>query len=318
MSFLKEIYSTVSQLFGTILSGIIMSIWSYIKSIIFSPTLTLVFDEYDSGARNQIFDAAQVYLINKIYDATEDPPRINICSSTKRVRVSKTSRKKMKFTVANDNEEEIVDTFQKNPEGPQVQLKWRFFSKESSPGYVKLSYEVTFKKEFVNMVFNSYLPHILEEANTINEKVKIVKLYNANPRDGSYSSVDLEHPATFETLAMDPKLKQEIKDDLERFTSRKEFYKKVGKAWKRGYLLYGPPGTGKSSLVAAMANYLKFDIYDLELTSISRDSDLKKVLLTTQNRSIVVIEDIDRSIQSSDSVVRKVILLIFFILFFCG
>ena len=117
---------------------------------------------------------------------------------------------------------------------------------------------------------------------------------------------------------MDPKLKQEIKDDLERFTSRKEFYKKVGKAWKRGYLLYGPPGTGKSSLVAAMANYLKFDIYDLELTSISRDSDLKKVLLTTQNRSIVVIEDIDRSIQSSDSVVRKVILLIFFILFFCG
>ena len=318
MSFLKEIYSAVSQLFGTILCGIIMSIWSYIKSIIFSPTLTLVFDECVSGARNQIFDAAQVYLINKIYDATEDPPRINICSSTKRVRVSKTSRKKMKFTVANDNEEEIVDTFQKNPEGPQVQLKWRFFSKESPQGCVKRSYEVTFKKEFVNMVFNSYLPHILEEANTINEKVKIVKLYNANPSDGRYSSVDLEHPATFETLAMDPKLKQEIKDDLERFTSRKEFYKKVGKAWKRGYLLYGPPGTGKSSLVAAMANYLKFDIYDLELTSISSDSDLKKVLLTTQNRSIVVIEDIDRSIQSSDSVVRKVILLIFFILFFCG
>ncbi|KAK9177111.1 hypothetical protein WN944_029130 [Citrus x changshan-huyou] len=40
-----------------------------------------------------------------------------------------------------------------------------------------------------------------------------------------------------------------IMDDLERFLQRKEFYRRVGKAWKRGYLLYGPPGTGKSSLI---------------------------------------------------------------------
>uniref|UniRef100_A0A2N9IJ97 AAA+ ATPase domain-containing protein n=1 Tax=Fagus sylvatica TaxID=28930 RepID=A0A2N9IJ97_FAGSY len=172
-------------------------------------------------------------------------------------------------------------TRSKNPEDPQVQLKWRFVRKEA-PGRKpeKRFYELTFKKEFVNMVFNSYLPHILEEANTINEKVKIVKLHNAYTADGRRSFVYLEHPATFETLAMDPKLKQEIKDDLERFKSRKEFYKKVGKAWKRGYLLYGPPGTGKSSLVAAMANYLKFDIYDLELTSISCNSDLRKFTLS--------------------------------------
>ena len=48
-----------------------------------------------------------------------------------------------------------------------------------------------------------------------------------------------------------------VKDDLDSFIRRKEMYKKVGKAWKRGYLIYGPPGTGKSSLIAAMANYLK-------------------------------------------------------------
>uniref|UniRef100_A0A2N9I3L2 ATPase AAA-type core domain-containing protein n=1 Tax=Fagus sylvatica TaxID=28930 RepID=A0A2N9I3L2_FAGSY len=236
-----------------------------------------------AGPATRSSNAAQVYLINKIYDATEDPPRINIGSSTKRVCVSKTSRQKRKFTVAIDNGEEIVDTFQENPEDPQVQLKWRFVCNEGMPGLsLKRFYDVTFKKEFVNMVFNSYLPHILEEANTINEKVKIVKLHNAYTADGRSSFVYLEHPATFETLAMDPKLKQEIKDDLERFKSRKEFYKKVGKAWKRGYLLYGPPGTGKSSLVAAMANYLKFDIYDLELTSISCNSDLRKVLLRTR------------------------------------
>lgn len=61
-------------------------------------------------------------------------------------------------------------------------------------------------------------------------------------------------------------------------------------------MLYGPPGTGKSSLIAAMANYLKFDIFDLQLGNIVRDSDLRKLLLATANRSILVIEDIDCSI----------------------
>ena len=67
----------------------------------------------------------------------------------------------------------------------------------------------------------------------------------------------------------------------------------MGRAWKRGYLLYGPPGTGKSSLVAAIANYLKYHVYDLQLQSVKSDADLRNVLTTTTNRSIILIEDID-------------------------
>ena len=81
---------------------------------------------------------------------------------------------------------------------------------------------------------------------------------------------------------------------------RKDYYRKVGKAWKRGYLLYGPPGTGKSSLIAAMANYLNFDIYDLELTELRTNSDLKKLLIAMANRSILVLEDIDCSVDFND------------------
>jgi ATP-dependent 26S proteasome regulatory subunit len=95
---------------------------------------------------------------------------------------------------------------------------------------------------------------------------------------------------------MDRTLKKSVMDDLERFVDRKEYYSKTGRAWKRGYLLYGPPGTGKSSLVAAMANYLKFDIYDLELTEIKSNSDLRRLLVGMSNRSILVVEDIDCSI----------------------
>uniref|UniRef100_A0A1U7W0R0 LOW QUALITY PROTEIN: probable mitochondrial chaperone bcs1 n=1 Tax=Nicotiana sylvestris TaxID=4096 RepID=A0A1U7W0R0_NICSY len=70
---------------------------------------------------------------------------------------------------------------------------------------------------------------------------------------------------------------------------------------KRGYLLYGPPGTGKSSLIAAIANYLKFDVYDLEFSNITSDADLRRLLMSTKNRSyILVIEDIDCSIDLPD------------------
>lgn len=65
-------------------------------------------------------------------------------------------------------------------------------------------------------------------------------------------------------------------------------------------MLYGPPGTGKSSLVAAMANYLKFDVFDLQLGNVTRDSDLRTLLLSTGNRSILVIEDIDCSVDLPD------------------
>ncbi|KAL1144012.1 hypothetical protein V6Z11_A11G201200 [Gossypium hirsutum] len=104
-----------------------------------------------------------------------------------------------------------------------------------------------------------------------------------------------KHPATFDTLAMEPDLKEFIMKDLDSFVERKEFFENVGRAWKRGYLLYGPPGTGKSSLVAAIANYMRYNVYDLQFQSVRNDSDLRRVLTSTTNRSILLIEDIDCS-----------------------
>lgn len=112
----------------------------------------------------------------------------------------------------------------------------------------------------------------------------------------AWSHVAFEHPATFDTLAMDPDLKREIMDDLLAFSKGKDFYAKAGKPWKRGYLLYGPPGTGKSSMIAAMANFLRYDVYDLELTRVASNAALRSLLLHTTNRSLIVIEDIDCSL----------------------
>ncbi|KAL5721747.1 Protein HYPER-SENSITIVITY-RELATED 4 [Ranunculus cassubicifolius] len=160
------------------------------------------------------------------------------------------------------------------------------------------SFELRFHKKHKDKVLNSYLPFIINQANDIEQETRVVKLYKlgGGNGDGSWNSIQLHHPVTFDKLAMDDAQKKMIMDDLDRFVKRKDFYRRVGKAWKRGYLLYGPPGTGKSSLVAAMANYLNFDIYDLELTSLRGNSDFRRLLVSTKNQSILVVEDMDCSV----------------------
>nr|GME09723.1 AAA-ATPase At5g57480-like [Ipomoea batatas]GME09724.1 AAA-ATPase At5g57480-like [Ipomoea batatas] len=142
----------------------------------------------------------------------------------------------------------------------------------------------------------------MERANDIRRKNQDRLLYT-NSRGGSldsrghpWESVPFKHPSTFETLAMDPTRKEEIMADLKDFANGEAFYQRTGRAWKRGYLLYGPPGTGKSSMIAAMANFLGYDIYDLELTEVHTNSELRKLLMKTSSKSIIVIEDIDCSI----------------------
>ena len=101
-----------------------------------------------------------------------------------------------------------------------------------------------------------------------------------------------EHPATFETIALEPEKKQRIIDDLITFNKSKDYYARTGKAWKRGYLLYSPPGTGKSNA----ANLLSYDVYDLELTAVKDNNELRSLLIETTNKSIIAIEDIDCSL----------------------
>ncbi|GMI78301.1 hypothetical protein HRI_001499300 [Hibiscus trionum] len=251
-----------------------------------SPDLTLAIDERCGMGKNQVYEAAEVYLGTRISPKTE------------RLRVSKT-RKQKHLTIAIEKGEIVVDRFE------DVRLTWRFVCAEGQKPHSgeKRYLELIFNKKHKDKVLDFYLPYVLLKAEEIKNKDKAIKLYSRQcpfseddgERRGSWGSITLDHPATFDTLAMDPDLKRMIIDDLDRFLKRKGFYKKVGKAWKRGYLLYGPPGTGKSSLVAALANYLKFDIYDLGLTSVRSDAELRRTLLSTSNRSILLIEDIDCS-----------------------
>ncbi|XP_015162387.1 protein HYPER-SENSITIVITY-RELATED 4-like [Solanum tuberosum] len=176
----------------------------------------------------------------------------------------------------------------------------------------KTAGRLTFHKKKKDLVLNSYLPYIMEEAILQKHKNKMIKIHTVGHEEmynlhDMWKPVNFDHPTTFETIPMESDQKHMILKDLERFMTRKKYYRKVGKAWKRGYLLFGPLGTGKSSLIAAMANYLTFDIYDLELTALMRNSDLRKLLVATINESILVIEDIDCTINLQANLLNRAI-----------
>ncbi|KAK7250895.1 hypothetical protein RIF29_33652 [Crotalaria pallida] len=266
----------------------------------FSSQLTMVIDEFDGLVNNQIYEAAETYLGTKV------------SPSTRRLKVNKSDTEK-NFTLTMERGEGITDIFN------CIKFDWVLISRHvesrnfHNPGDLNStlrsevrSLELTFNKKHKDMVLKTYLPFIIEEAKSMKQETKALKIFMVDyenmygsPSD-AWVGTNLDHPATFETVALEREVKELVLEDLKRFMKMKEYYRKVGKAWKRGYLLYGPPGTGKSSLIAAMANYLNFDIYDLELTELQCNSDLRKLLIGMANRSILVVEDIDCTIEFHD------------------
>ncbi len=112
----------------------------------------------------------------------------------------------------------------------------------------------------------SYMDHVCSKAADYRVNIHHIRLYGVS--GGRWRCRMFGHPATFETLAIDPSLKARVIADLKAFVECEEFFRKVGRPWKRGYLLHGPPGTGKTSLIAAMAKYLEYDIYDVQLNEV--------------------------------------------------
>ncbi|XP_074316337.1 AAA-ATPase At3g28580-like [Silene latifolia] len=250
-----------------------------------SPYIHLYIDEYSNDnwlGSNEIYCNVRAYL-GEHGSKTSRNLRVNTLGGNR------------VFQIA--DEEEVTDTFR----GVTVWWALRVTVLPVKDSYPTKAYKLVFHRKYRELISGEYLDHVISEGKMVLEKNRIRKIYvnkglDSKPTTKLWTSVDFRHPANFDNLAMDPEKKREIVEDLLKFSKSKDFYARVGKAWKRGYLLYGPPGTGKSTMIAAMANLLGYDVYDLELTAVSSNEQLRKLLINTKRRSIIAIEDIDCSL----------------------
>ncbi|KAL4601395.1 hypothetical protein ACB092_11G269800 [Castanea dentata] len=264
------------------LRSLILSHTKKLTSFVY-PYIQIKFPEFTGEhlKRSEAYAAIETYLSSKSSNEAKKLKAVVVKDSSQPVQLSM------------DENEEVTDEF----EGMKV---W-WGVKKIPPRTQSFSFYPEMEEKRNSLW--KYINHALQQGKAITVRNRQRKLCINNPsqnwggyRSTKWSHVTFEHPASFDTLAMDSKKKEEIINDLIKFSEGKEYYAKIGKAWKRGYLLYGPPGTGKSSMIAAMANYLNYDIYDLELTTVKDNTELRRLLIETTSKSIIVIEDIDCSL----------------------
>ncbi|XP_020592865.1 AAA-ATPase At4g25835-like [Phalaenopsis equestris] len=301
---MKEVWTSVASLLGA------FAFFQSVLHAVFPPELRQVIAKFLHRAFNFLssycyFDITEIDGVstNELYGAVQLYLSSSASVSASRLSLSRPLNSSS-FTFGLSNNDRLVDSFSGTTaiwehvvtQRPSPSFSWRPLPDE------KRGFTLRICKKDKSRILPCYLDHIMEVAADIRRRNQERLLYT-NSRGGSmdtrghpWESVPFKHPSTFETLAMDPILKEDIISDLRSFTAGQSFYQKIGRAWKRGYLLYGPPGTGKSSMIAAMANFLCYDIYDLELTEVHTNSELRKLLMKTTSKSIIVIEDIDCSV----------------------
>ncbi|KAL0337918.1 UNVERIFIED_CONTAM: AAA-ATPase ASD, mitochondrial [Sesamum calycinum] len=250
-----------------------------------SPYVQITFNEFTGERliRSEAYSAIETYL------------SFNSSAQARRLKADVVKNSSQVVALSMDDNEEVAD------EVSGVKVWWasgKNISKTQTFSFhpvndEKRFYNLRFHKKHRRFITETYINHVLKEGKSIEVRNRQRKLYTNS--GSSWSHVPFEHPATFQTLAMEPEKKKDIVDDLLAFSKAKDFYARIGRAWKRGYLLYGPPGTGKSTMIAAMANLLGYDLYDLELTAVKDNTELKKLLIGTSGKAIIVIEDIDCS-----------------------
>ncbi|CAM0958516.1 unnamed protein product [Alopecurus aequalis] len=223
---------------------------------------TVTVEQKDSWHINDVFYAVKTYLDSLSKD--DDKPVVRM-----------------------EEGEEMVDVFK------GAEFRWCLYTHHdlSGGGSSKLYFQLTFHKKHKKKALGEYVAFVVDTARAMRNKGRPLTTYIVM-NDGSQWTppLALYHHSTFATLIMDRALKQSVIHDLDKFFNTKAYFKRIGKAWKRSYLLYGPPGTDKFSLITAMANHLGFHIYELELTGAETNSQLTGLLLGITNRSILVIE----------------------------
>ncbi|KAL3341293.1 hypothetical protein AABB24_025709 [Solanum stoloniferum] len=155
MAFLNSLATTIT-IIGGILS-LVMSVnnnralFSKLKKFL-SKKATLVIDEYtlkdDEKVKNEGYEAVEIYLCN------------NLSPQKCKVKASKTEKEKNSFKVTLEQYEKVKDVYN----GHKFKWIWLEFKCFDSIHRSEMkSFNLIYRKKDYQFVFNTYLPHILND-----------------------------------------------------------------------------------------------------------------------------------------------------------
>jgi len=145
---------------------------------------------------------------------------------------------------------------------------------------------------------NQPILDLISEAECIYKKEEgAYNAFGGHNEEGEWRRWSYRSKRKRSTVILPEKQMSGLMSDIEVFLGAKERYADLGIPWRRGYLLFGPPGTGKSSVVPVIASDFDLDVYVVQVADLT-DTTLAAAMSGIQQKSIILMEDIDRALAS--------------------
>lgn len=110
---------------------------------------------------------------------------------------------------------------------------------------------------------------------------------------GYWNTISGKRLRDLRTVVLQPGQRDRIVADVQKFIAARTWYVDRGIPYRRALLFSGPPGVGKTSLVVALASYLRRPLCSLNFGSLGSDDDLFEAISDAPQSALILIEDID-------------------------